>query len=171
MAEQWLPVVGYEDTYAVSNLGRIMRTASADNSKAGRILHLYNKRGYLQVVLTQNNYQRWYGVHKLVAEAFICPRPPGKQVNHKDGDKLNNTPDNLEWVTCAENHAHRRQVLGMSNKGEHNGRALLTAEHVVEIRQLYDAGNHSWDNIAKLYGVNPATIGAIAKRRNWKHIA
>ena len=156
MDKQWLPIVGYEKTYAVSNLGQIMRTATAKNSKAGRILNLYNKRGYHQVVLTQNGFQKWHAVHKLVAEAFIEPKPPGLQINHKDGYKINNSPGNLEWVTCKENMRHRIDVLHKHTKGERNNHAILTEQQVKEIRALYAEGNHTQAQIAKIFGVSEA---------------
>ncbi len=143
MDEQWRPVVGYESTYAVSNIGRIMRTATADNSKAGHILTNLLKRGYYQIALCQGGFSKYHFIHKLVAEAFIGRRPTGKQINHKDGNKLNNSPDNLEWVTCAENHAHRRKVLGENNKGTRNGNAKLTEQQVIDIRRLWDERKYS----------------------------
>lgn len=170
MNKEWRPVVGYEGLYEVSNAGQIKRVAGGSGSKPGRILKNQLKRGYHQIGLYLDGALKWHAVHKLVAEAFIELKKPGLQINHKDGNKLNNSPENLEWVTSAENHAHRRQYLGMSNKGKRNGRTILTASQVLEIRDIYDSGNHSWAKIAEPYGVHPTTIGAIVKRRNWKHI-
>jgi hypothetical protein len=49
--------------------------------------------------------------HFLVLKCFGPPQPPGTQVNHKDGDKFNNSPENLEWVTPVENAQHYQMVL------------------------------------------------------------
>jgi hypothetical protein len=52
-------------------------------------------------------------VHQLVLEAFVGPRPPGHQANHKSGSKCDNRLENLEWVTPSENsrHAHRTGLV------------------------------------------------------------
>lgn len=62
-------------------------------------------------------------LHRLVAEFVYGPCPPGKQVNHIDGNKLNNNPDNLEYITAKEN-IHRAMKLGMhvSNDPTRSGR-------------------------------------------------
>lgn len=66
--------------------------------------------GYARTVLCVNGKATSKGVHRLVAEAFI-PNPEGKpQVNHKDGNKLNNCVANLEWVTPKENMQHAKRL-------------------------------------------------------------
>ena len=82
------------------------------NIETGRILHQYeDKNGYMRVTLTKNRKQKRFGVHRLVAEAFI-PNTEGKpQVNHIDGNKKNNSVDNLEWATGKQNQQHRRNIL------------------------------------------------------------
>lgn len=66
--------------------------------------------GYLTVRLSNNGKVVNYSVHRLLAEAFI-PNPENKPcVNHKDGNKLNNSLDNLEWVTYAENTKHATRI-------------------------------------------------------------
>lgn len=104
--EIWLDVPGYAGLYMVSNLGRIR------SQKRGVLKPFKNCNGYLIATLTQNGEKVRTGAHRLVALAFL-PNPEGKpQINHKDGDKENNRPENLEWVTCSENNLHRCRVLG-----------------------------------------------------------
>lgn len=64
--------------------------------------------GYLKVKLYRDREAHQLKVHAIVATVFLGPRPPGMTVNHKDGVKANNTPENLEWCTVAENNRHAR---------------------------------------------------------------
>jgi len=87
--------------YYISNLGRV-------KNNNGLILKTKTLRnGYESLVLTNLNHERFNKtVHRLVAEAFI-PNPENKEtVNHKDGNKLNNLLENLEWNTQSENIKH-----------------------------------------------------------------
>ena len=97
--EIWKDIRGYEGLYQVSNLGRV-------RSKT-KLLHLNtNTYGYKHVTLSKGNVQKTVLVHRLVASAFI-ENPIGlPQINHKDGDKSNNTVGNLEWVTQGGNNRH-----------------------------------------------------------------
>lgn len=97
--EIWRDVKGYEGLYQVSNLGKI-------KSKNG-ILHLNtNTYGYKHITLSKGNTRKTVVVHKLVATAFVANPLNKPQVNHKDGNKENNTANNLEWVTQTENNRH-----------------------------------------------------------------
>lgn len=126
-------MVGYK-TVMVSDTGII-------KSKNGR-LRFPNKKtsGYFEITLTskdKNSGHIAYGVHRLVAIAFVARKEEYKNiplyelyVNHRDGHKHNNDASNLEWVTAAENiqHAHReglinktrvhRKVLDLTEDGE-----------------------------------------------------
>lgn len=101
MKEQWKPVVGYEDLYFVSNLGRIY------GIKRKRLISIcLRKDGYTKVGLYKNGIRTHFGVHRLVAQAFIenpCNFP---QVNHIGENKTNNSVDNLEWCTAKQNMNH-----------------------------------------------------------------
>lgn len=103
--EQWKDVVGYEGLYQVSTFGRIK---SIKNSRE-KIL-VKRKSGsikYYTICLCKNNKPKYYLIHRLVASAFIPNIDINKdQVNHKNGNKLDNRMDNLEWVTNLENRKH-----------------------------------------------------------------
>lgn len=115
--EIWKDVIGYEGKYAVSNIGRIK---SLDYCRSGRSKILkqgIGTTGYYNVGLCINAKAITKKVHRLIAIAFI-PNPENKgDVNHIDGNKLNNNVSNLEWNTRKENinHAHR---IGLSKNSD-----------------------------------------------------
>ena len=105
MQEIWKDVVGYEGLYKISNLGNVLSTRR-NYSKGCKYLTPFENGGYDRVTLVVNSKHKNLLVHRLVAEAFI-PNPEQKEaVNHIDGNKKNNTVDNLEWVTKQENTIH-----------------------------------------------------------------
>ena len=107
----WLPVIDYEDYYEVSNDGLVRSVRS------GELLDGWvNSYGYRTVSFVVDGERATKKVHRLVALAFI-PTISGKDfVNHKDGDKLNNCVENLEWVTRGENNKHAATVLQVSKE-------------------------------------------------------
>lgn len=133
------------------------------NRRSGRVLKGQpNGKGYLRVSI--GGQLRF--VHRMVAEKYI-PNPEGKeQVNHKDGNKLNNRADNLEWVTNQENRNHA-VATDLQVQGEKCPWAKLTAHDVEAIRKLY--GKVSNKDLAEVYGVAASTISAIQQYRSWKN--
>ena len=116
MSEIWKDVVGYESYYQVSNLGNVKRIGSFRGVNKA-YLNGYNLKpmdngmGYFRIKLTVNNKSKRVMLHRIIAEAFIS-NPEGKKViNHLDGDKKNNTLNNLEWCTQSENCLHYHRVL------------------------------------------------------------
>ena len=102
--EIWKSIKGFRGKYKVSNRGRVARITKAKSLRClkGKL----NNKGYLRVGLVKNHKLHSFRVHRLVGLAFI-PNPLNKpQINHKDGNKLNNRVDNLEWVTNEENYEH-----------------------------------------------------------------
>lgn len=109
--ENWAIVKGF-DKYMVSDRGRVF---SQKNRKI--LKKICGKDGYEYVVLYDNKISKRIGVHRLVALAFI-PRPANKnEVNHKNGIKMDNNVNNLEWTTRSENVKHTFSVLGRKPSG------------------------------------------------------
>lgn len=119
MKEVWKDIPGYESLYQVSSLGNVRsceHVCTHPKSKTGtcirksRILHQCDDTsGYYRVTIQVNKLRADYNVHRLVAEAFI-PNPDNLiSVNHKNGNKHDNSIDNLEWMSYSDNtrHAHK----------------------------------------------------------------
>ena len=106
--EIWKPVKEFEDRYLISSYGRVMSLQTNAGKAIQRLKTLSPSRNgqYVEVQLFIKDVVYHKAVHRLVAEAFL-DNPAGKPfVNHKDGNKVNNHVDNLEWCTCQENIQH-----------------------------------------------------------------
>ena len=102
--EQWKDIKGYEGYYQISNYGNIK------NINTQKILiGDTNNIGYKRITLYRPIKKRFF-VHRLVALHFCDGYQDGSVVNHKDGNKLNNHFDNLEWVIHSENDLHAYQM-------------------------------------------------------------
>lgn len=119
MDEQWLPVVGYEGYYEVSDWGNVRslpRQGTLYNGGTrwygGKLLALSNSgnNGYLRVHLSRKNKTRHHLVHHLVMFAFIGPRPfKGADILHEDDNKTNNHLSNLRYDTHSANEREKVQ--------------------------------------------------------------
>ena len=164
--EIWKDIEGYEGLYQISNKGKVYSLRLEKFLKFSK-----NKKGYLQVQFTVNCKFKTFKIHRLVALAFI-PNPFNlPEVNHKDGDKLNNNDWNLEWNTSQQNILHAiRTGLRVAAKGEKQHSAKLIEKEVLEIRELYKTGKYSQKEIGNKYNVHKGTIQAIIANVHWKHI-
>jgi hypothetical protein len=109
-------------------------------------------------------------VHRMVALAFLG-EPVGKMdVNHKDGNKKNNSLSNLEWCTRSENQIHAFSTGVRTDIGERKYNSVLSESKVRIFRHLYDNKIADEKEMAKMFGVNQATLSDAVKRRTWRHI-
>lgn len=103
--EIWKDIIGYEGKYKISDRG-FVKSISYNRTGKERILSERIIDGYNQVALYKDGKVKNKYVHRLVAENFI-PNPNNlKEVNHIDGNKLNNCVENLEWVSAKQNSTH-----------------------------------------------------------------
>lgn len=174
-AEIWKDIEGYEDAYKVSNIGRVL---SCDRKKTnGKTIRSRIMKtpvagdGYNIVMLTDyGGLRKYFRVSRLVASAFV--HNPGNKpyVNHIDGNKLNDTEDNLEWCTAKENTKHALVTgLIIKPRGENHHQSKLSNNNVVQIRQLLAEGI-SLIKTAEMFEVSPACIWMIKKNINWKYL-
>ena len=117
MDEIWKSIVGYEDLYEVSSLGRvrsidrvIIKIRNGRQFKARLRSAIKrpssNGSGYVNIILSRNSTIKTEYVHRLVATAFLPRKAGQEEVNHIDFDKANNAASNLQWVSHLENQRH-----------------------------------------------------------------
>jgi len=192
LQEEWKTIEDFPD-YEVSSQGRVK---SFKRYKEGKILKPgKDRKGYLVVNLYKNRKRYHKRIHRLVLEAFKPIENSNKfECNHKDGNKENNYIENLEWMTCSENHKHAHRI-GLKNnkdknnpfygkhhseewkkehsermKGENHPQSILTEKDVIEIIKLCNEGNLTQKEIGELFGVSRDIISDIKTGKSWKHI-
>lgn len=122
--EEWRPVVGYEDFYEVSNLGRVKSVGYGID----RILKPSpNGKGYLQVKLYKNGEKSMHLVHILIMRAFVGKCPDGYEVDHYDWNPRNNKLDNLSYQPKEANRA-RKSPQWLQNVSEANKKKAQDTE-------------------------------------------
>jgi hypothetical protein len=172
MIERWTAVRGHEGEFEVSNLGRIKSLARhVRNGNGQRIVRERiralgkHPQGYLTIAYKVDSPPLL--VHRVVAQHFI-PNPCNKEfVNHLDGNKLNNTVENLEWVTREENEKHALETGLKCSAGSRNSMAKLKEEDVRMIRQMKGKGM-SLSALSTAFGVHKVTIGRIVNNKIWQ---
>ncbi len=134
MQEIWKDIIGYENLYKVSNLGRVK---SLHNGKERILKQAFDGWGYLIVSLCKNGINKTPKVHRLVAEAFIPNPNKLSQINHIDEDKTNNCIDNLEWCTNKYNQRYSNaKQIGCYK----DGKLVKVYDAILDVEQ--DGYNH-----------------------------
>lgn len=159
--------------HQVSNFGNIKNkgtlTKIDSRGRFGKLKSkiLKNRLSENKYLITFNNYL----IHRLVAIYFI-PNPLNlPEVNHKDGDKLNNHVSNLEWCTKSENIQHAFNTgLNKGAIGELSGNCKLTEKEVIKIRELYSLGTYNQYELASQYNIKQQQVSRIVNNKRWKHL-
>ena len=143
------------DDYIITTDGKVINKITGHEQALSP-----NNKGYLRARIGG----KYYFVHRLVAELYI-PNPENKpQVNHIDGNKLNNSVENLEWVSNDENRTHAVD-LQLHAYGERVSSAKLNWDKVNYIRSHTNMSNNE---LAQMFGVTPRTIRLVKNYQTWK---
>lgn len=146
----------------VSSKGRIKLVNSDKILKTSK-----QTQGYHMVSFTHLDGRRVSkSVHRLVAETFLfCKNKDNMEVNHIDGNKSNNSLENLEWVTRTENLAHARAAgLFKRQFGSENGRYVHTEDKIENIKQL-KAQKLTFNEIAMKLNLTHGQVTSLYYRR------
>jgi len=152
-------VAGFDGDYKVSTDGRVY---SFKYGKCRVLKYSINKKGYAAYKLTKNSISYPKVGHRLVAKAFI-ENPDGMpEVNHKNGNKLDNSVENLEWCTAKQNKMHAVKMglwstAGLAKAMLSGGRAALNVVDVPKIKELRACGMSN-RKIAEACGYGRSTI-------------
>lgn len=154
----WKDIKDYEGMYQVSNSGAVKSMARQVINKHGNVqtypekllkpdVYKTTHSNYLRVTLCRNHSTTRHSNHRLVAEAFI-PNPGQKPcVNHLDNNAENNTVENLEWCTHAENMDHAQKqgrLFESQSKGGQIGGAVGKQQRASKIESLRNTYVGSW---------------------------
>ena len=163
---EWKPVNGFEDYYLVSTSGDVY------SIRRKRAMSTFVSCGYAQVELNVGGVATKHLVHRLVAETFI-PNPENlPQVNHADGNKLNNNVDKLEWCTRSENMKHALKYGLAQTMGSTHPTSKLTEQDVKYIKSFYKKrdSEHGLSALGRRFGVDHKTIWFIVNGVTWRTV-
>lgn len=181
--EVWKPINidAYKEDYKVSNKGRVWSNLRKVLSGRGgyRYVGGYlmtptdDGDGYLAVGLTCKDSQKTMRIHRLVMLTFNGLPPESKevdyQINHKDGVKTNNVPENLEWVTPQDNTRHAVETGLWDGRNEKAANVKLTWGDIDYIREnyRYKCPVNNAVRLGEMFGVNSSTIYNIVGENTW----
>jgi HNH endonuclease/NUMOD4 motif len=164
--EIWKAVIGYEGIYSASSSGKVRRDSS------NRIVTpQLSNCGYARIYLYKNGVKERFAVSNIIITSFFGKRPAGLQVNHKNGIKNDNRIINLEYVTPSQNTLHAYRILKRPTiKGSKHYRTKLKEEDIVEIRDLYKAGEYTLVQLSDKFNIGFNAISKIINYQRWTHV-
>lgn len=180
--EIWVDVSGYEGLYKVSNTGKVkslqreVQIISKNNnifnkSYPSKVLKSYiTSKGYELVKLCKDGIVKSYSVHRLIALNFLSNDKNLPEINHIDGNKLNNNLYNLEWVSPSDNQKHAF-VIGLQkpNKGQNNGQSRSTDTEILFLHYWRSLGC-TIKELSTLFGYSKNHTSDLLNFRKWSHL-
>lgn len=181
LSEVWKPVKGFESFYEVSDCGNIRSIERYINlpthsylKKQKLLTQFKDGRGYKHVKLYDGfGHPKSLCIHRVVLPTFLENSDNLPEINHMDGNKLNNRLDNLEWCTRSYNieHIYANGLRDPSTyKGSGNHNSKLTEEQVINIRSDRRLYKSLYRELAEKYNVGTTLIGYIVNNQVWNHV-
>ncbi|TRZ48229.1 HNH endonuclease [bacterium] len=178
--ENWIYPLVQSGELEIDNLGRVWRVKKRSGAAGGGVrIHpckkvraeVMNLR-YLQVKAMIGGVRRYAAAHRLVWLHFKGGLPTGITINHINGIKTDNRPENLELATPSEQMIHAKTVLGWKPKGpvgSSNSKTHLSDSDVSIIRARR-IGGESFQVLSRDYSISRDAVYQICTRRSWRHI-
>ncbi len=170
--EIWIPIQWAKGQYEVSSLGRVRRLdrfivkrGISTFQKGAIISQSADKDGYMQLSIKVDGRLKKAKGHRLVAECFLPPSEK-RSVNHKDGNKANNLPSNLEWVTNKENSHHAVKQGFLNGRTNPNRAKKLTVDMVEAIKRERETGK-TYKQIGSIFGIAAQTAHRVVTGSLW----
>lgn len=160
------------ERFVVSADGVVMNMSYRGTGVPRMVATRESPSGYLACFMSADGESRHVRVHRVVAIAIHGPPPSSAwEVDHLDGDKRNNRPGNLQWVTRRENH---NRAVAMGNKAALRGEelsiaAVLTAEQAREVHRLRSCGMLQRE-IGARFGITQSGVSVILRGKTWPSI-
>lgn len=179
--EEWRVVESKGVTLMVSNTARVKvpaHSTSYTRIRSGKeqvfsakfgereVAATRSRNGYLEVAPMIHGKRTKHLLHRLVGMAFVPGYEDGLSINHIDGNKLNNRPSNLEWVSLARNSQHAWEAGLVDLRGDNHPSRKLSSRQVVYMRRLLAKGV-SAHTLAVIAGVSDATVYLIRDGARW----
>lgn len=177
--EIWRDISGFEGRYQISTFGQVKRLVYT-------VIHLKHhqrfvpehilvqskdRRGYPRITISDKNGKlKTLRIHRLVALTFIPNPKKLREVNHKDGNKLNAYIFNFEWCTSKQNTQHAfRTGIKKFKKGIDRVNCKFEKIHILAIRDALKAG-FTQRKIGKYFNVSQTPIRMIGKNRSYQEV-
>lgn len=149
--------------YVVMDSGTIL-------NKDGSIkVFKWNEKGYLISAFYYNGKLNSHTIHRIVAECYHGPCPPGMEVDHIDNVRHNNSAENLRYVTKSENNQKSYDSGNRDVAGEKNANSRYTEHQFQYVKDLLGSG-FSYGAVAKRTGVGKGTVAKIAQGKHYSSL-
>ena len=159
-------IPGYGGFYSITEDGFVISNSKKFKYSKNKFLkNSITEDGYLFVRLQLNGGSKKCSIHRLIAISFIPNPNDYEQVNHMDGNKLNNSISNLEWCSRKQNMIHA-SINNLMQKGSSRPSSKLTESQAIEIKN----SNLSGKQLSLIYGVSKNTVLLIKRGLKWKYL-